>query len=1050
MEEVKNDATASTTTVVAKKYKNPFPGLRPFGMDESHLFFGREGQSDEVLRKLSDNKFCAIIGSSGSGKSSFIYCGVIPILYGGFLTKIGTNWDVIVTRPGGGPIDNLAESILKKDKDYATYQQNDKIIKKTMISTLLRSSSLGLKEAVSRYTEAENKNILLIVDQFEELFRFKKTEESSGLSESLAFVNLLVETIESIDTPIYVAITMRSDFIGDCAQYPQLTKLINQSNYLIPQMTREQKRAAIVGPISVAGSKISSRLLQQVLSDLGDNPDQLPILAHSLMRTFDYWVENHDDDEPNDLQHYEAIGTMSGALSQHANEAYDELDTRQKEICAAMFKCLTEKTGDNDGIRRPTRVNTMAQIADCTEDEVIKIVEVFRKQGRSLLMPPFGTKLNAASIIDISHESLMRIWVRLKNWVDEEGQSVEMYLRLSDASAKYQTGKSGMWRPPDLQLALNWQEKNNPTLVWGQRYNPAYERTMVFLETSKKAFETEQRVKEEMQKKRLRQSRRIAIFMSAIAIFALVALVFSYIQKLEADRQTQLAEIQKSEANKQRTIALQKEKDAIKAQQLAQIKEKEATASAEEAHKQAELARLSAEEANKQKAIALRSEQLAKQQSKIAQEQRLLALASEQKAMEQTKLAELSASDAQKQRLLSIAQAMAVKSLQVYDTTTRALVAQQAFQFNKFFGGNPHNHDIYDALYYANKHLFHDEHNSLKGHTDAVRSVAYTSSGNEMYTTGSDGKILKWVKQGEKYTNVKFYTNPYINRILKISKNDKWMAVAGEESFIQVFDLKNPNAKPVKLFGHKGKIWSFDFTPDNVNLVTVGEDSSIYLRNLETNKYYLVAKTPNRVRTIAISPDGSFVAGGDDFGKVFLWPTAGGSTAVLDLKIKNMKKIHSLAYSPDGLYLAIGDENGNIKIWDTNKNAPFANPSGHRARINDLKFDPTSKVLASASFDGSVKLWNIDFLNEQPITLRDHNSWVWSVAFSPDGKEIITGSVDNLIRRYPTDMEEMASKVCPVLKRNMTTDEWKLFVAKDIKYEQTCVGLPEGKNKEIE
>lgn len=1032
-----------------KKFKNPFPGLRPFHMDESHLFFGREGQSDEVLRKLSDNKFVAVIGSSGSGKSSFIYCGVIPILYGGFLTKIGTNWDVLVTRPGGGPIDNMAEAILKKDKDFQAMDADDKTLKKTIIATLLRSSSLGLIEAVSKYTDTENKNLLIIVDQFEELFRFKKNEESAGSSESLAFVNLLVETIQSLDTPIYIAITMRSDFIGDCAQFPALTKLINQSNYLIPQMTREQKRAAIVGPVSVGGAKISSRLLQQVLSDLGDNTDQLPILAHSLMRTFDYWKDNHDDNEPIDLQHYEAIGTMSGALSQHANEAYDELNTREKEICAAMFKCLTEKTGDTDGIRRPTRISVMAQIAECSEDEIIKIVEVFRKPGRSLLMPPHGVTLSSNSIVDISHESLMRIWVRLKNWVDEEGQAVEMYLRLSDASAKYQTGKAGLWRPPDLQLALNWQEKNNPSLVWAQRYDPAFERTIIFLETSRKSFETEQKVKEEAQKRRLRNSTRVAIFMGAIALLAVVAMVFSYIQYLEAERSKVAAQVQEKEALKQKLIAQDKEKEALKARSIAEVKEKEANDQKEEAHRQADIAKEAALEANRQKSIAQKSAEEARRQSRIAEEQKQLALASQAEALEQKKLADRSATDAYKQRILSIAQAMAVKSLQVFDTTTKALVAQQAYIFNRDYQGNPHNHDIYDALYYAVKSLYHDHHNSLKGHTDAVRSVAFTNGGGEMYTAGSDGKILKWVYQNGQFTSIKFHTNNFVNRMIKISGDDKYLAVAGEEPFIQVFDLTTPGSKPKKMYGHKGRIWSIAFSSDNKTLVSTGEDSSIFMRDVESEKYYLVGKAKTKVRTIAISPDGKSIAGGDEKGQVFVWDV-NRTKEVVDLKIKNMKKIHSIVYSNNGKLLAIGDEMGAIKIWDIEKSAPMANPTGHRARINDLKFDPRDQVLASASFDGSVRMWDLEHLNEQPITLRDHNSWVWSVAFTPRGDKIITGCVDNMIRIYPTNIEEMAEKVCSQIKRNMTSDEWKLFVAKDIKYEQTCGGLPEGKNKELE
>src|SRR5690606_22668491 len=97
---------------------NPFPGLRPFGFEESHLFFGREGQSDEVLLNLARHRFTAVIGASGSGKSSLMYCGLIPILYGGFMTQAGADWTVLVTRPGISPIDNLAEAIVSKEHGH--------------------------------------------------------------------------------------------------------------------------------------------------------------------------------------------------------------------------------------------------------------------------------------------------------------------------------------------------------------------------------------------------------------------------------------------------------------------------------------------------------------------------------------------------------------------------------------------------------------------------------------------------------------------------------------------------------------------------------------------------------------------------------------------------------------------------------------------------------------------------------------------------------------------------------------------------------------------
>ncbi|MFN8886158.1 MAG: High-affnity carbon uptake protein Hat/HatR, partial [Cyclobacteriaceae bacterium] len=508
--------------------ENPFPGLRPFKIEESHLFFGREGQSDEVLLKLSKSRFVGVIGPSGSGKSSFIYCGVLPILYGGFLTDASPNWEVIVTRPGSGPIDNLAESLLKTAKDYNLADTEDKKIKRTIVSTLLRSSSLGLVEAIQQSRRSADVNYLVLVDQFEELFRFKDSTDPNSVNESLAFINLLMEAVNYEDSPIYVAITMRSDFIGDCAQFPELTRKINDSHYLIPQMTREQKRRAIEGPVAVGNANIAPRLVQQLLNDLGDNPDQLPILQHALMRTWSYWSRYKDyEGELVDLKHYEAIGTMSEALSMHANEAFDELDEDQQRICEIMFKAITEKRGENFGIRRPTRLNEIASIADVSENDVIAVIEKFREPGRSLLTPSHGTPLHSRSMIDISHESLMRIWVRLKNWVDDEADAVQMYLRLAEAAAMYQVGKAGLWRPPDLQLALNWQAKHKPTLVWGQRYNPAFERTIIFLEYSKKEFETEQRIKELEQKRKLERARTTAIVFGVLMVIALLFLVFA-------------------------------------------------------------------------------------------------------------------------------------------------------------------------------------------------------------------------------------------------------------------------------------------------------------------------------------------------------------------------------------------------------------------------------------------------------------------------------------------------------------------------------------------
>ena len=258
---------------------NPFPGLRPFALDECHLFFGREGQVDEILTKLSEHRSVTVMGYSGSGKSSLMYCGLVPVLYGGFMTHTSPYWKVIPSRPGNSPIANLTNSIIDHLIKSNEIEETDRNIQRAVIGSVLRSGPDGLVE-VSKYLQSTaGENIFFLIDQFEELFRFKDSVDDEFSNEAALYVNLILTAIRQRETPIYLAINMRSDFIGDCASFPGLTQMINASNYLVPQMTREQKRMAIEGPIAVGGGKISSRLVKRLMTDIGDNQDQLPIMS---------------------------------------------------------------------------------------------------------------------------------------------------------------------------------------------------------------------------------------------------------------------------------------------------------------------------------------------------------------------------------------------------------------------------------------------------------------------------------------------------------------------------------------------------------------------------------------------------------------------------------------------------------------------------------------------------------------------------------------------------------------------------------------------------
>lgn len=1024
---------------------NPFPGLRPFSTDESHLFFGREGQSQEVLKFLAENRFVALLGTSGSGKSSLMYCGVIPILQGGFITKAGAEWQIITCRPGQSPIRNLANAI----SDHANKDGKSDQLEKDYIYSTLSASSIGLIEAIKQVPKKENENILLLVDQFEELFRFRRIKDSvEATNEVLAYIKMLIEVLNQKNNPIYVVITMRSDFIGECAQFQELTQLINDSHYLIPQMTRDNFREAIEGPIAVGGGKITPFLVQQLLNDIGDNPDQLPILQHALMRTWNAWVESGRIDESIDIKDYENIGRLTKALSEHANEAYNELNQREKDICQSIFKTLTEKAGDNRGVRRPTAISEISEIAIAKPNEVITVIEHFRKAGRSFLSPGASVSLDEESVIDISHESLMRIWDKLIIWVSEEYEAVQMYKRLSDSSEKYQLGETALWRPPDLQLAINWREKQKPTLTWAKRHNPAFERTMVYLDTSQKEYQLEEENKIKQQKRALRRSRMFAIVLGTASIISIFFMVDSFLAKQEADKQKLLAE-------EQTIVAEQQKEEAQKQTILAE----EATEKAKESEKDALAQKNAAEEQRKK---AQQSERNAKYQQKIAvskskeaEDERQKAEKSAEEATKQAEIAEKAKQGAQKLRMLSISQSMAVKSVQIdIDTVLKALVAYQSFKFNNEYDGEPFNPDVYNGLYYAQKFFYGNELTDFYGHKNQVREIIIPEETEIFYTTSSSGEVFKWNQTNNTDTSTLLNTNN-INRSMVLSPNGNNLFIGVANGDVLLIDLKADSIKAKVIYKYKNAVTAGEFV-SNKQLLTVSSKGVWVLTNKDDKKSKIIEK--ELVIKNLIKHNATFWAIGSkgfiyevksldpfEYSKfAAIFSTDGKTSSLIEQNDneenqlpENMSEINSMAISSDGNLLTLGDIDGNVLVWDFTNREFIVRLTGHTARINDIELTTTGSLLATASHDGKVIVWNTKDFNLQPLLLTDNEAWVVALHFDKTGDNLYAGYKDGKLRKWTTSVAPLAEKVKIKINRNFTTEEWQQYVAKDIEYEET-------------
>ena len=426
----------------------------------SDFVFGRREHTVELLQMLRQTHFIAVVGSSGCGKSSLIRAGLIPQLKAGFLVEARDQWHVAVMKPGEAPLKNLANA-------FAASLSSANFTADGLTEIMRNGGAAALVKHCAAALAADDANLLLLVDQFEELFRFGiESKQPDKREEAEDFVSIMLALAAQSDLPCFIVMTMRSDFIGECDNFYGLPEALNRSQFLVPRLTREQRRQAIEGPIRLFNADITPRLLDRVVNDVGDHSDQLPVMQHALMRTWEHWQKSGD--AVLDLPHYTDVGGIQEALSRDADAALQSLSEADQTLAKRMFQALTDTDARNRRIRRPAHVSDIASITDVAPEKVLALIENFKTGGRSFLT----LSNDADPIIDISHESLIRQWATMKDWVDEEAESRDMLLRLENAALYHrkQPKDENFWRGSQLEMALEWWNTRQPNSAWADRY----------------------------------------------------------------------------------------------------------------------------------------------------------------------------------------------------------------------------------------------------------------------------------------------------------------------------------------------------------------------------------------------------------------------------------------------------------------------------------------------------------------------------------------------------------------------------------------------------
>ena len=303
-----------------------------------------------------------------------------------------------------------------------------------MIEVVRRRGPFGLLELLSSPTANQSEaNTLILVDQFEELFLYSSLKQ---IDDAAAFVNLLLEASAANDR-IYVALTMWSDFIGAASSMPNLAQKISETQFLTPDLTRDEAREAIVGPAEVFGSAVEPDVVNEILNEMGTEPDQLPIMQHLMMRMWDRMTAGSAE-TPRILSRtdYEAVGGFKNALSMHGDAVFSNLPERKTKVAEDVFALLVDSESANQDTRRPARFEEIVEATSHSASEIADVIDAFRTPEFGFLTPEPPRPLERDAVIDVSHESLLRLWKRLRGWVAQEAkqqsEAVEEQRRIAE------------------------------------------------------------------------------------------------------------------------------------------------------------------------------------------------------------------------------------------------------------------------------------------------------------------------------------------------------------------------------------------------------------------------------------------------------------------------------------------------------------------------------------------------------------------------------------------------------------------------------------------
>ncbi|MBV9960459.1 MAG: hypothetical protein JO360_18675, partial [Acidobacteria bacterium] len=476
----------------------PYRGLQAFDEEHAELFFGREGDIQRLIEKLKTTRFLAVLGASGSGKSSLVRAGVVPALKRGVLPESDT-WTIRVFTPGAHPLANLAANLLRLHPEQSMSRTLDEM--NTDERTLHLAVSLAFAERHA------NERVVWVVDQFEEIFTLCNDER-----ERAQFLSNLLYAAFIPGGRNAVVLTLRADFYQKCAAYPELSERIAANQFLVSPMHEENLKQAIEEPAWHVGLEFEQGLVETIFDDIQSQPGALPLLEHALL---ELWERRRGNLLT--LEAYRESGGVQGAIAKRADAIYDSFTTEQQQIVRRIMLRLTQPGEGTEDTRRRASMDEL--VTRMGENKAVEDVTQTMANARLLTTDEEPGK----QVVDVSHEALIRGWPRLRKWIEEDRAGLRILRRLTEVAREWQPTKdeSLLYRGARLAQAAEWRERNEGALNELERE---------FLDASMAAQRAVERRK------------RQAVIALAVGLVVAVALaMLAVVQWRRADEQAQIA-----------------------------------------------------------------------------------------------------------------------------------------------------------------------------------------------------------------------------------------------------------------------------------------------------------------------------------------------------------------------------------------------------------------------------------------------------------------------------------------------------------------------------